>query len=1095
MSKKLVVGFQFKPKACFVCGSFSYLIKDCDFHDKRMAQKPVLNNVNKGTGQKEVRPVWNSGIRTNHQNFSKFRRNFVPTTVITKNGLVPISTTRQSSSRATVPVSNGRSINNAGPKTSMNVDKSKLNVFQKPHLPPKRPFYQHTILKNRILNYKVNSAKTNFVNTVKGKSMSSAIGEAGVNTVKSLGDPHVALKDTRIFYSGCFRHITGNKSYLTDYQDHDRGFVAFTGSLKGGKITGNGKIKTEHLDFKDVYFVKELKFNLFSVSQMCDRKNSILFTKTEYLILSPDFKLPDENQVMLKIPRKDNMYSFGLKNIVPSKENQLNHKVKVIRCDNGTEFKNFEMNQFCGIKGIKREFSNARTPQQNGVAERKNRTRMEAATTMVLVTKLHNKIPYELLLGRPPTVSFLRPFGYPVTILNTFDHLGKYDGKANEGFLVGYSINSKAFRVFNSRTRKVEENLHVNFLENKLNVVGSGPQWLFDIDILTKNMNYYPVNAGNRTNGNLGLESTFDAGQANKEKVPNQEYILLPLMHISSYVPSSSEEDESLPNNDAGKKNEVKEPAKEDDMNGPGEDTHANRINRLITISSPINSINKEDNNSYRIITPVNAAAAALNADDPFDPLIPDLEYTTNLKNAGIFCNAYDNEDVGAEADMNNLETTIVQTRRMHKQNEAGLITFINKQRRTNHKRLSKLSICIFSLSNRTKEVTRPLALSGSSKKDQRGIVARNKARLVAQGFRQEEGIDYDEVFAHVARIEAIRLFLTYASYMDFTVYQMDVKSAFLYGTIEEEVYVIQPLGFVDPAFLDKVYKVEKALYGLHQAPRAWYETLSTYLIENGFRRGTIYKTLFIKKIKNDILLVQKFGYSSVKLASTPMETHKPLTKDENGAVVDVHLYRSMIGSLMYLTSSRPDIMFVICACLRFQVQPKASHMHAVKRFFRYIKGQPTLGLLYPKDSPLELIAYSDSDYAGASLDRKSTTGDKNIADLLTKAFDVTRFKFLIASIVLRMANLKYSDTHNMVAFLKKPNESVGFTEIVDFLKGSSLRYALTHNPTIYDSLTKQFWQTAIVRTLANEILELVASIDLRNILLLRHLSEVNFKW
>ncbi|GKD77759.1 putative ribonuclease H-like domain-containing protein [Tanacetum coccineum] len=324
------------------------------------------------------------------------------------------------------------------------------------------------------------------------------------------------------------------------------------------------------------------------------------------------------------------------------------------------------------------------------------------------------------------------------------------------------------------------------------------------------------------------------------------------------------------------------------------------------------------------------------------------------------------------------------------------------------------------------------------NKKDQRGIVVRNKARLFAHGHRQEEGIDYDEVFALVARIEAIRLFLAYASYMDFTVYQMDVKSAFLYGTIEEEVYVRQPSGFENPAFPDKVYKVEKALYGLHQAPRAWYETLSTYLIENGFRRGTIDKTLFIKKIKNDILLVQvyvddiifgstkqslstefeqlmhkkfqmssigelafflglqvqqradgiflsqdkyvydilqKFGYSSVKSASTPIETHKPLTKDENEAVVDVHLYRSMIGSFMYLTSSRPDIMFAVCTCSRFQVQPKASHMHAVKRIFRYLKGQPALGLLYPKDSPLELIAYSDSDYAGASLDRKSIIG------------------------------------------------------------------------------------------------------------------------
>ncbi|GJS76378.1 putative ribonuclease H-like domain-containing protein [Tanacetum coccineum] len=241
----------------------------------------------------------------------------------------------------------------------------------------------------------------------------------------------------------------------------------------------------------------------------------------------------------------------------------------------------------------------------------------------------------------------------------------------------------------------------------------------------------------------------------------------------------------------------------------------------------------------------------------------------------------------------------------------------------------------------------------------------------------------------------------------------MDVKSAFLYGKIEEEVYVCQPLGFEDPKFLNKVYKVEKALYGLHQAPKAWYETLSTYLLDNRFQRGQIDKTLFIKRIKSDILLVQmssmgeltfflglqvtqkddgifisqdkyvdeilkKFGFLTVKTASTPMETSKPLLKDAEAEDVDVHLYRSMIGSLMYLTASRPDIMFAVCACARFQVTPKVSHLHAVKRIFRYLKGQPKLGLWHPKDSPFNLEAYTISDYAGASLDKKSTTGVVN---------------------------------------------------------------------------------------------------------------------
>ncbi|GJX08771.1 putative ribonuclease H-like domain-containing protein [Tanacetum coccineum] len=362
-----------------------------------------------------------------------------------------------------------------------------------------------------------------------------------------------------------------------------------------------------------------------------------------------------------------------------------------------------------------------------------------------------------------------------------------------------------------------------------------------------------------------------------------------------------------------------------------------------------------------------------------------------------------------------------VQTRGMLKKNsrEHAMISYIQKQKRTNHKDFQNcLFACFLSqqepikiaqalddeswveamqeelLQFKIQKVWTLVDLPYSkkaigtkwvyrNKKDERGIVVRNKARLVAQGYKQEEGIDYDEVFAPVARIEAIRLFFAYASFMNFVVYQMDVKSAFLYGTIEEEVYVSQPPGFVDPEFPNKVYKVEKALYGLHQAPRAWYETLSTYLLDNGFYKGQIDKTLFIKRVKDDILLMssmgeltfflglqvkqkedgmfisqdkyvgeilKKFGFSSIRTASTPMETNKALTKDEDGEDVDIHLYR-------------------------FQVQPNVSHLYAVKRIFRYLKGRPKLGLWYPKDSPFILEAFSDSDYAGASLDRKSTTG------------------------------------------------------------------------------------------------------------------------
>ncbi|GJR19826.1 retrovirus-related pol polyprotein from transposon TNT 1-94 [Tanacetum coccineum] len=234
---------------------------------------------------------------------------------------------------------------------------------------------------------------------------------------------------------------------------------------------------------------------------------------------------------------------------------------------------------------------------------------------------------------------------------------------------------------------------------------------------------------------------------------------------------------------------------------------------------------------------------------------------------------------------------------------------------------------------------------------------------MVAQGYKQEEGIDYDEVFAPVARIEAIRLFLAYASFMNFVVSQMDVKSTFLYGTIKEEVYVSQPPGFVDPEFPKKFTKWKK--------PYMVY----TKLLDLGFQVKQKEDGIFISQDKYVGEFLKKFGFSSIRIPSTPMETNKALTKDEDGKDVDVYLYRSMIGSLMYLISSRPDIMFFVCACSRFQDQPKVSHLNAVKRIFRYLKGRPNLGLWYPKDSHIILEAFSDNDYVGASLDRKSTTG------------------------------------------------------------------------------------------------------------------------
>ncbi|GKC09229.1 putative ribonuclease H-like domain-containing protein, partial [Tanacetum coccineum] len=518
--------------------------------------KNLRKSQRRVTGQREVRPVWNNAQRVNHQNKLTHphpKRNLVPTAVLTKSGNVLVNTAKQSSSRAAVSNSTARYVNTAASRPTMNGAKPCSNVFHKSHSSVKRTIYQRTTPKNSDFKEKVNTAKVNNVTTAGTKAVVSAVQGHEENVVKSsacwiwrptgkvidhiskdsgsympkrfdYGNPQYALQDQGIFDSGCSRHMTGNKSYLIDYQDIDGGFVAFAGSPKGGKI------RTGKLDFEDVYFVKELKFNLFSVLQMCNKKNSVLFTEIECLILSPDFKLLDESQVLLKVPRQNNMYSFNLKNVVPSggltclfakatidesnlwhmRLGHVNYKTmnKLVRGNlvRGLSSKLFENDHtcvayqkgkqhkascktklvssisqplqmlhmdlfgptfvkslhkkmyclvvtddfsrfswvfffaskdetsFCEMKGIKREFSVARTPQKNRVAERKNRTLIVEARTMltnsllpttfwaepinsacyvqnrVLITKPHNKTPYELLIGRSSDLAFFVAF-------------------------------------------------------------------------------------------------------------------------------------------------------------------------------------------------------------------------------------------------------------------------------------------------------------------------------------------------------------------------------------------------------------------------------------------------------------------------------------------------------------------------------------------------------------------------------------------------------------------------------------------------------------------------------------------------------------
>ncbi|GJR10865.1 putative ribonuclease H-like domain-containing protein [Tanacetum coccineum] len=616
----------------------------------------------------------------------------------------PFSTTR--------PFSTVRPFYTAHPKSTIHCARPRTYFQNQAQSTVHRPFYKRTTLTKRCFNQRFNTGRPfrSTINTVRARGFNAVKPSACWvwRPIKPNGASlsNSQLNDKGFVDSGCSRHMTGNIAHLSDFKDFDGGYVTFGGGAYGGRITGKGTIKTDNLDFDDVYFVKELKFNLFSVSQMCDKKNYVLFTDSECLVLSPNFKLPDENQILLKIPRQDNMYSFDMKNIVPkdsltclvakatSEESMLWHrrlghinfkninklvkenlvrdlplkrfendqtcvaclkgkqhrascktkafnpitkplfmlhmdlfgptfvsslmhkkyclvvtddysrfswvfflttkdetseilkifikevenlvdtKVKIIRSDNGTEFKNIVMDDFCREKGIKREYSVARTPQQNGVAERKNKTLIEAARTMladsklpttfwaeavstacyvqnrVLIVKPQIKTPYELFKGFKPAIGFIKPFGCHVTILNTLDNLGKFDRKSNEGFFVGYFLSSKAFRVYNTRTRKVQENLHIGFLENKPMIEGNGPKWLFDLDSLTQLTNYVPVVAGTFSNDFAGIQGDASYfGDAAPSIVADAQIEDKDKLHDENDVTEKSHDDSSLKEN------------------------------------------------------------------------------------------------------------------------------------------------------------------------------------------------------------------------------------------------------------------------------------------------------------------------------------------------------------------------------------------------------------------------------------------------------------------------------------------------------------------------------------------------------------------
>ncbi|KAJ9536658.1 hypothetical protein OSB04_un000131 [Centaurea solstitialis] len=707
--------------------------------------------------------------------------------------------------------------------------------------------------------------------------------------------------------------------------------------------------------------------------------------------------------------------------------------VRKIRSDNGTEFKNATLDAYLTSVGISHNFSGAYTPQQNGVVERRNRTLVEAARTMLaysglpvtfwaeavstacftqnrtIITKRFKKTPYHIINHRVPNVKFFHVFGCRCYILNNRDNLGKFDKKADEGFFLGYSLTSKTFRVYNKRTKMVMETVYVTFDE-------------------TVSM------TSEHSSSELGIHSQASTTTSDSINDPNSSE--LDLLFMDAFLDICADnEDLILSRNPRVDIHDVPEPSSVNDS-GPSENIcSTSNSDQAIPVPSVEQSELTPDD-QLEIPAIIDENDSQNNLDDlailpaqlkwtrahPLYNVIGDVNDGVKTRSASANYCLY--KSFLSRIEPKNVSQALDDSDWLLAMQEELLQFKRNKVYRLVPRPQDKSII-------KTKWIFR-------NKKDESGLIVRNKARLVAKGYSQQEGIDYDETFAPVARIEAIRIFLAYAAHKNIKVFQMDVKSAFLNGVLHEEVYIEQPEGFVDPDFPDHVCILDKALYGLKQAPRAWYETLTNYLLSKGFKRGTIDTTLFLKKEGDDLLLVQiyvddiifgstnpelctkfskimetefemsmmgelnfflgiqvkqnpdgifinqskyikdmlkKFNMTDCSPIKTPMPTGNLLGPDLTGKSVDQKIYRSMIGSLLYLTATRPDIMFATCFCARFQANPKESHLAAVKRILRYLKGTPELGLWYPKDSSFELISFTDSDYGGCKLDRKSTSG------------------------------------------------------------------------------------------------------------------------
>nr|GEX34398.1 hypothetical protein [Tanacetum cinerariifolium] len=541
----------------------------------------------------------------------------------------------------------------------------------------------------------------------------------------------------------------------------------------------------------------------------------------------------------------------------------------------------------------------ARTPKQNGVVERRNRTLVEADRIMLSVVKVplffwakaiaitcftqnrslvipqHEKTPYHIINDRKPSVKFFHIFGSLCYIVRDDKNLDKMKEKGDACIFVGYSTLSRAYKVFNKRTRVTAETIHVNFDEL--------PQMASD-HVSSDPVPECPTKALEHVVSKSFAVTTADA--------PNQrqQHHITPLYNQTTPEPTCQVPTQAP----------------------------------TVTSTENINQAGMVEENAQ----------------------------VENDEFINIFCTPVQDrgETSSRHVDSSNLHTFYQHHPSEHRWTKDHPLEKVignpSQSVRTRRQLESDGKMCMFALimsRTKPKNIKEAMADSAWIESMQEELyqfdrldntVIRNKSRLVAKGYAQKEGVNFEESFAPVARLEAVRFFIAYAAHKSFTVYQMDVKTSFLYSPLKEEVYVNQPDGFVDPYHPDKVYRLKKGLYGLKQAPKAWYDELSNFLVSKGFSKDA----------------------------------------DLSGTPVDQTKYRSMVGALMYLTASRQDIMHATCYCACYQAKPTEKHLTAVKRIFWYLKDTIHMGLWYPKDIGFELTAFSDSDHAGCLDSHKSTS-------------------------------------------------------------------------------------------------------------------------